>query len=134
MRVLLGNPDGTFQPALTSATGSVVPPKSLAVGDFNDDGLLDLATGNGHDNSYGPFDVSVLMGIDGTAGAPGSSRRRRSCPLLNCRIPWPWGTSTTTVISTRDGWVYYGVTGSRYMSCWATAPGGLSAIFHVARR
>ena len=39
MRVLLGNPDGTFQPALTSATGSVVPPKSLAVGDFNDDGL-----------------------------------------------------------------------------------------------
>ena len=51
-------------------------PDSMAVGDFNDDGHLDL-------------------------GMVGS---------------------------------YYGVTGNAPMSCWATAPGGLSAIFHVARR
>jgi regulation of enolase protein 1 (concanavalin A-like superfamily) len=43
--VLLGNGDGTFQaavPHLTGADGSV----TVAVGDFNHDGSLDVATGN----------------------------------------------------------------------------------------
>ena len=45
--MLLGNGDGTFQPARNSATGAA--PASVAVGDFNGDGKLDLATANGGD-------------------------------------------------------------------------------------
>ncbi len=60
--VLLGNANGTFQPALTSATGFL--PLSLAVGDFNGDGKLDLVTANS-------YDVSVLLGNgNGTFQAP----------------------------------------------------------------
>jgi hypothetical protein len=53
--VLLGNGDGTFQPAVNFSVGPL--PQSVAVGDFNGDGKLDLAvvdltTGN----------VSILLG------------------------------------------------------------------------
>src|SRR5262245_8872853 len=63
--VLLGNGtagvgDGTFQSAVNSPTGS--NPLSLAVGDFNGDGTLDLATANGGG------DVSVLLGIEDDLG------------------------------------------------------------------
>jgi hypothetical protein len=56
--VLLGNGDGSFQPAVNAGTGTV--PLSLAVGDFDGDGNSDLATANA-------YDVSVLLGRgDGT--------------------------------------------------------------------
>src|SRR5439155_11023806 len=58
--VLLGNANGTFQLAQTTATGA--GPVSVAVGDFNADGKLDLATASG-----GGSGVSVLLGNgDGT--------------------------------------------------------------------
>jgi hypothetical protein len=41
--VLLGNGDGTFQTARNVALGSGVLPSSVAVGDFNRDGKLDMA-------------------------------------------------------------------------------------------
>ena len=62
--ILVGNGDGTFQPAVnSSASGS---PAFLAVGDLNGDGKLDLAVANGSANT-----VSVLLGNgDGTFQAP----------------------------------------------------------------
>jgi hypothetical protein len=50
--VLLGNGDGTFQAAKTSATGP--GPRSVAVGDFTGDGKLDLVTANAGDLSLLP--------------------------------------------------------------------------------
>ncbi len=62
--VLLGNGDGSFQPALHSLTGAV--PLSLAAGDFDADGNLDLATANA-------YDVTVLLGNGDGSFQPTSS-------------------------------------------------------------
>jgi len=53
--ILLGKPDGTFQPHLDLKVGSF--PLALATGDFNGDGKLDLAVINSGDST-----VSILRG------------------------------------------------------------------------
>jgi hypothetical protein len=67
--VLLGNGNGTFQPAQTFAAGPYT--FSLAAGDFNADGKLDLATANQDVfTDTGENDVSILLGNgDGTFAA-----------------------------------------------------------------
>jgi hypothetical protein len=63
--VLLGNGDGTFTPTTESpVTGAV--PNSIAVGDFNGDGKVDLVTGDAGSNT-----ATVLLGNgDGTFASP----------------------------------------------------------------
>src|SRR5262249_13381873 len=59
--VLLGTGDGTFQAAVNYPAGSF--PRSVAVGDFNGDGFLDLAVANvGTYPNYTDSSVSVLLG------------------------------------------------------------------------
>src|SRR6266705_1906434 len=63
--LLLGNGDGTFQPAKSVFFSSGFP-WYIVAGDFNGDGKLDLAVSN-----YGANSVSVLLGNgDGTFKAP----------------------------------------------------------------
>src|SRR5262249_62046160 len=60
VRVLLGNGDGTFTPAVAYLVNAY--PESLTVGDFNRDGVPDLVTA-----SYPTGTVCVLLGNgDGT--------------------------------------------------------------------
>jgi len=64
VNVLLGNGNGTFQNQVTYATGN--NPLSVAVGDFNGDGKLDLVVAN-YDAFTSTNTVSVLLGNgDGT--------------------------------------------------------------------
>ena len=87
----LGNGDGTFQPARTVAVGD--GPRSLAAGDFNGDGKLDLAVANS-----GSDTISILLGVgDGTFQARSTDRdwafrRRPSWPEISTatgRSTWP---------------------------------------------
>lgn len=65
--VLLGKGDGTFTTAPIQATGN--NPTAVAVGDFNGDGIADLAVANSSDDT-----VSVLLGNgDGTFTPKGPS-------------------------------------------------------------
>jgi hypothetical protein len=73
--VLLGNGDGTFQPALTTSTPGGLGFGQIAVADFNDDGKLDVAIGSGgvllFGNGDGTFQTPLALGAHGSATAKG---------------------------------------------------------------
>jgi hypothetical protein len=69
--VLLGNGDGTFQaPRTYMAGGSGAAPSGVAVGDFNGDGLPDLAV-----SLKGADAVAILFNLGGWGPGPGAPRR-----------------------------------------------------------
>ena len=84
--VLLGNGSGGFTAAAGSPFAVGSWPVSLAVGDFNGDGIQDLAIAN-----FGGNNVTVLLG-NGSGGftAPQAARSRWERILR----PWRWRTST----------------------------------------
>jgi len=64
--VLLGRGDGTFRKAIVSTTGKLTGPYSIAVADFNQDGVPDVVTAN-----FMTGNATVLLGVgDGSFEAP----------------------------------------------------------------
>ena len=67
--VLLGNPDGTFQPAVSYPT--LATSFTVRLGDFNGDGKLDILVASQSTSVLSTISVSVLIGNgDGTFQAP----------------------------------------------------------------
>jgi len=79
--VLLGNGDGTFQPAIVSATPVINIDffEALALADFNGDGKLDIASGAGNflllGNGDGTFQSPLILGAGGPGIAVGDFNR-----------------------------------------------------------
>ena len=72
--ILLGNGDGTFTPATNSPLMVGSFPTSIAMGDFNGDGILDLAVTNSAYTSSTVGSLTVLLGNgDGTFATTGGS-------------------------------------------------------------
>jgi hypothetical protein len=78
--VLLGNGDGTFQAVVDTSTPTPLGGiRSLALGDFDGDGNVDLALGAGNflllGNGDGTFKTPIVLGASGTGIAVGAFNR-----------------------------------------------------------
>src|SRR6266704_3113392 len=73
--VLLGNGDGTFQPAVISSIPQASGGQQLAIADFDGNGTLDVASGAGNflllGNGAGTFQPALILGADGPGIAVG---------------------------------------------------------------
>ena len=76
--VLLGNGDGTFEPAMFFPAGN--GPTAIAEGDFNGDGRIDLAVADSGDANGQGQGVSILLG-----NGDGTFRRQSSLKLMSTR-------------------------------------------------
>jgi len=96
----LGNGDGTFQPPISIAVGQ--SPDSVEVGDFNGDGLLDLAIANSGDNT-----VTILLQLQNVSvplrSSANPSNFGQAVTLTATLTPQNNGTPTGTVTFTDNG-------------------------------
>jgi subtilase family serine protease len=66
MSVLIGNGDGTFKTPTTYATNAKFT-YAISSGDFNNDGIVDLAVTSQYDSNFNPGSVEIFLGNgDGT--------------------------------------------------------------------
>ena len=103
--VLIGAGDGTFATGSPFAAGN--DPASVALGDINNDGHLDIVAANANDNTVG---VLIGDGLGGFARRP----RTRSAP---CRKTSHWATSMAMATSTSSPPTSSPATSA---CCWAT--------------
>jgi hypothetical protein len=108
--ILLGNGDGTFQPAVNYAAG--VGPQAIVAGDFTGNGHLDLAVANILSNN-----VSVLLGNgDGT---------------FRPQVTYPVGSNPISIVAgsfTRDGHLDLAVADQGTEEVGGTDNGGVSML------
>ena len=109
LTILLGNGDGTFTTASSPITGP--GPTAIAVGDFNGDGIEDLAVASGSSNS-----LTILIGNgDGTFTASNLSPQAGSNPgsivcadfngdgVLDLAVVNSYGGMVTILLGNGDG-------------------------------
>ena len=109
LSVLLGKGDGTFQPQVAFTANIGASPYPVAVGDFNGDGIPDLAVAN-----YGALSASIMLGVqtetltvnDVTVNGPGTHNVLASYPGDTAHAPSQSSTvplvglfATTTVLT-----------------------------------
>ena len=99
--ILVGNGDGTFQPAVTYEPGGHYL-KSLAVADVNGDGRPDIMATN-YRNYYSMYTVGVLLNNDGPHSATVTT-------LVSSQNPAPPGVpiTFTSTVTSQDGKVLRG--------------------------